>query len=506
MTLSRREFLRMSAWLAAGASLSACAPIYSQLAEVPAFPEDIGAILDDPGTASRGIPETNFSDLARLTFGPRLEDRMAASKIGLQAWIEEQLAPEGLDDSACEIRLRPFETLSMRANDLADLGDKLFDGLDRLSVPDELRQSTLIRQVYSRRQLYEVMAAFWTDHFNISVDKGDCWFLKTVDDRKVIRQHALGNFGDLLWASVHSPAMLVYLDNQANRKEAPNENYARELLELHTLGVDGGYSQQDVMELARCLTGWTVKEHFWRGEFEFRSQFHDDGTKTVLGQVIEPGTQAEAERVIGILSRHPSTAQFISTKLARRFIADDPPKELTQKTASAFLQSGGDIRKTLRTLLLDGLQLTMPKFKPPVRFITSALRMLNAQTDGGHAIQETLENLGQAYFAWPTPDGYPDSSHAWQGNLMPRWRFAVELARGEIPNTNLDLPNLAGACGSLDPKGIFVCLSSLLTGRQLATGRLQILAPVLESVRGDEMESLRTAISVLLASPDFQWY
>ena len=174
-------------------------------------------------------------------------------------------------------------------------------------------------------------------------DRGNGFYLKTVDDREVIRKHALGSFRDLVWASAHSPAMMTYLDNQANEKSHPNENYARELMELHTLGVDGGYSQKDVMELARCLTGWNVKEHFWLGDFVFKEELHDSGVKHVLGLAIQPSGIQEAEQVIEMLAVHPSTAKFISTKLARRFIADEPPQPLIEKAAQTFLNTKGDI-------------------------------------------------------------------------------------------------------------------------------------------------------------------
>ncbi|MBK8794077.1 MAG: DUF1800 family protein [Holophaga sp.] len=200
------------------------------------------------------------------------------------------------------------------------------------------------------------------------MDKGSCFYLKTVDDRDVARAHALGSFRDLLWASAHSPAMLTYLDNQANHKGAPNENYARELMELHSLGVQGGYSQADVMELARCLTGWGVKEHFWAGEFHFEPDQHDPGEKQVLGVRIPPGGVDEAESVIERLAAHPSAARFIAAKLARRFLADQPPAEIVAKGSAAFMASGGDIQKTLRTILLDGLPLYPAPLPPPAEF------------------------------------------------------------------------------------------------------------------------------------------
>ena len=318
--------------------------------------------------SSRGLRSTHsdFLALNRLTFGPRVEERARFQEIGLQAWIEEQLAFESINDFDCELLLNHSKRLGMDANELEGISNGLFEDYDRETIPNELRQATLMRQVYSKRQLYELMVEFWSDHFNIYIEKGNCFYLKTVDDREVIRKHALGSFRDLVWASAHSPAMMIYLDNQANEKSAPNENYARELMELHTLGVDGGYTQQDVMELARCLTGWNVKDHFWLGDFVFKEDLHDTGTKNVLGITIPNAGIKEAEQVIEMLVTHPSTARFISTKLARRFIADDPPQEIIEKATQTFLNTNGDIKSVLRVILLDGLPLAQPKYKRPV--------------------------------------------------------------------------------------------------------------------------------------------
>jgi uncharacterized protein (DUF1800 family) len=495
--LSRGDFLRLAGLLSAGALASACAPITSELAH-ETLPDGWGSFGDGR------LAHSDFQTLNRLTFGPRLEERQHVSEIGILAWIEEQLAPEQIDDLKCNILLRRFDTLKMRATELVDWSDKLFDDQDQESVPNELRQATLIRQVFSQRQIYELMVAFWTDHFNISVDKGDCWFLKSVDDRQVIRKHALGNFHDLLSASAQSPAMLVYLDNQSNKKGNPNENYARELMELHTLGVDGGYTQDDVMELARCLTGWTVKEHFWRGEFTFDEASHDPGIKTVLGEVIPHSGQAEAQGVIDSLAAHPSTARYIATKLARYFIADRPPDELVTRAADAFLESGGQIKDVLRLLLLDGLPHLSPRFKCPVRFVTSALRQLNAKTDGGAALQDTLLRLGQPYYGWPTPDGYPLDDDAWLGNLMPRWQFANNLAFNNLEGTKINHASLSA--GTRVPNAMVKQLSYLLLGRQLPSAQRQSLVQAL-TMDNEEIRELPASITaILLASPGFQWH
>jgi uncharacterized protein (DUF1800 family) len=445
--------------------------------------------------------------LNRLTFGPRLSEQVRIAEIGVEAWIEEQLAPGQLDDRPVAWRLRRFETLDLHAYELAELGNKLFDNVDRLGVPAELRQATLLRQVYSRRQLYEVMVEFWSDHFHISVEKGDCWFLKTVDDRVVIRAHALGQFRDLLWASAHSPAMLVYLDNQANVAGAPNENYARELLELHTLGVDGGYTQADVMDLARAFTGWTVKQRFWRGQFTFDPDVHDAGPKHVLGLRLEPAGQREAERVLDLLSVHPGTARYVAFRLCRRLLADDPPAAVVERAAAAFTNTGGDIKAVLRAILLDGLAApgaqAAPKFKRPVNYLVSALRQLNAATDAGPALHEYLQRMGQPYFGWPTPDGYPDVAGPWTGNLLPRWQFALALAQGEIKGTQVNWP--APGNWPTDPAHLADTISTRLLGDPLPAPERAALLSELHAAGASEIELPAILAAGLLASPAFQW-
>jgi uncharacterized protein (DUF1800 family) len=492
MTLSRRDFLKLGALVTASAALSSCTPVYRRLAG------------DLPVVPWVPINPQDFLALNRLTFGARVEERAHFAEIGLQAYIEEQLVVDSINDFDCELLLHPFKTLNMAANELEGISNQLFENYDREKVPAELRQATLLRQLYGKRQLYEVMVEFWADHFNIFVEKGSCFYLKTVDDREVIRKYALGSFRDLVWASAHSPAMMVYLDNQANEKSHPNENYARELMELHTLGVNGGYTQQDVMELARCLTGWTVKEHFWLGDFVFKEDLHDAGVKNVLGLAIQPSGVKEAEQVIEILVKHPSTARFIATKLTRRFIADDPPQEIVEKATQTFLNTDGDIKSVLRVILLDGLPLAQPKYKRPANFVLSALRMLNVETDGA-AIQDHLFRMGQSYFNWPTPDGYPDYSEAWQGNLMPRWQFAFELIRDEIKGTKTGLETLMDASNARDLQDKVDAIASLLLGAPLERLTRDELIDSVILAGASEDETLQIVTAGLLASPAFQW-
>ncbi len=502
MTLSRRDFLRLAGVVAGSAALSACEGI---LSAAPAY-ESLARSIDSPLLLGEGagVRSKDLTLLNRLTFGPTPDQRARVGQIGIQAWVEEQLAYDSIDDFACALRLSRFDTLKMSAQDLFDLSDQLFENQDRLRAPDELRAATLMRQVYSKRQLFERMCEFWTDHFNISVEKGDCFYLKTVDDREVVRKHALGTFHDLLWASSHSPAMLVYLDNQSNHKQAPNENYAREVMELHTLSVDGGYTQDDVMQLARCLTGWTMKEHFWRGDFTFDAGLHDEGVKHVLGMTIGANGAREAESVIERLAGHPGTAHFLARKLARRFIGETPPDDLIARAAQAFLRTGGDLRATLRLILLDGAGFLQPKFKRPADFIVSALRLLGARTDAGQPLRQYLARMGQPYFAWPTPDGFPDRSEPWMGNLVPRWQFALALARDEIHGTRVDVSTLVN--GSSDLESVIHHLGLLLLGAPLSGSSESALAASLRSAGApDSAETASVVLAGLLASPAFQW-
>ena len=501
MDFNRREFLKVLGILGAGAGAAAgCSPLASYLPSPSAgFPDPVR------------VSSPEWRVLNRLSFGPRPEDRQRLVDIGLENYLEEQLSPELISDHKTNLLLSGIEVLKMDADALRNRGDKIFDNYDPSLVLDDFRQATTLRQVYSKKQLEEVMVEFWTDHFNISVQKGDCWFLKVIDDREVIRTHALGNFRELLGASAHSPAMLVYLDNQENHKDAPNENYARELLELHSLGVDSGYSQEDVMELARCLTGWRVKNHFWRGQLKFDQDAHTPGEKTVLGKTIRSDGKGEIDQVLDLLVKHPSTAKTISTKLARRFLADDPPPEIINKASQVFLDTEGDIKAVLRVILLDGLtrlqvEDQLLKYKRPVNYLVSALRSTGADTDGGKALQRYLKNMGQPLYDWPTPDGYPDTATAWQGNLLPRWRFALDLVQNQIKGTKFDLDTYLTDVESGDAAFFVDRVSTNLLGGSLPPSMEMELLSTLEEETGiNPRQAAEVVIAGVLASPSFQW-
>jgi uncharacterized protein (DUF1800 family) len=402
-------------------------------------------------------------------------------------YLEEQLDPESIEDRAAERAARRFEALSEPAGELFEYQQDF--------LLQQMTSSTLLRAVQSRRQLYEVMVQFWTDHFNIDPSKGDCKWLKAADDRDVIRRHALGRFPELVRASALSPAMLWYLDGRVNRKEGevdrPNENYARELLELHTLGVHGGYTQRDVMEVARCLSGWTVRseEVFYKGRVVFHPEFHDDGPKEVLGHTIPAGQgEKDLDQVLGIVTLHPSTARYIAWKLCRRFISDEPLESVVTAVADAFLQNEGDIRATLRVLFVQEEFLTAQgrKFKRPFHFVVSALRATAARTDGGRELTDYLIRMGHAPFQYPTPDGYPEEPSPWMGGLLWRWNFAAALSENRIPRTTIDPAKLAELHGGEDG------LMAHLLGRRPT---------------GTEREGARRSgagLALMLASPGFQ--
>jgi uncharacterized protein (DUF1800 family) len=459
MNLSRRKFLKVGSSSAALLATVGCDQLPRELRFLYGQPQAGGPF--QPPSAEDIDPVTHV--LNRAAFGSRPGDYARVSKWGptpeqaATAYLEQQLSPEKIDDEEAEYAVRRFETLSEPLGELFEYQEDL--------LQNELMRGALTRAVRSERQLYEVMVQFWSDHFNIDPSKGDCKWLKVADDREVIRKHALGKFPDMLRASALSPAMLWYLDGRVNRREnmaeKPNENYARELLELHTLGVHGGYTQKDVMEVARCLTGWTVrskdqKPYFQIGKVEFKLPQHDCGDKEVLGENVSaiPAHldneardrlgRMELDRVLEIVTRHPSTARHLSTKLCRRFIADEPPAGAVESVASVFTQTSGDIRATLRALFAttEFRQQRGNKFKRPFNFIVSALRATGASTDAGLEIIDYLRRMGHAPFNYPTPDGYPEQAAPWMGTLLWRWNFASAVSENKIKGTKIDFETL----------------------------------------------------------------
>uniref|UniRef100_Q01V05 DUF1800 domain-containing protein n=1 Tax=Solibacter usitatus (strain Ellin6076) TaxID=234267 RepID=Q01V05_SOLUE len=331
-------------------------------------------------------------------------------------------------------------------------------------VARDLSEGKLLRAVYSNRQLDEVLTDFWFNHFNVYLDKGADRYLVTEYERDVIRPHVLGRFKDLLTATAKSPAMLFYLDNwQSVGPNAPqvrgkkgqrglNENYGRELLELHTLGVDGGYTQHDVTEAARCFTGWTILQPQRGGEFAFNKRVHDDGEKTVLGVKIPAGGgMSDGEKVLDIVAHHPATAHFISKKLAMRFVADEPPPALVDRMAETFRKTDGDLRAVMKTMLeskeffSEGAYRS--KLKSPLEVVASAVRAVNGEIDYAFPLANQVSQLGQPLYRKQEPTGYSNSSMEWlnSGGLLARMNFAIQLADNKVPGVKVDAGKLAKA-------------------------------------------------------------
>lgn len=282
---------------------------------------------------------------------------------------------------------------------------------------------------------------FWANHFNIYGRKFLAAYRIPADQAGVIQTHALGSFPEMLTASAHSTAMLLYLDNQLNIEGVPNENYARELMELHSLGVHGGYTQRDVREVARCFTGWTMETRLLRprGRFRFDPDLHDDGEKLVLGHKIGAGGgKADGERVLEILATHPATAHHISGKLCRHFLGDEDTGR--SDVEKAYLRSSGNVSEMLSVIFAQEAILSGPPIaKRPFDFVVSSLRAVNASTNGEKPLQNYLDQMGQPLYQWPMPDGYPDKTSAWTGSLLGRWNFAMALCSDSIPGTRVAL-------------------------------------------------------------------
>jgi uncharacterized protein (DUF1800 family) len=444
--------------------------------------------------------------LDRIAYGPRPGDVDRVTAIGLSRYIDEQLHPERIDDRAVDARLATFTTLRMSSGELAaryeeplmearrarkvQAADPGNPDARKMIAPEareanrplvELAAARLIRAVYSERQLQEVLTDFWFNHFNVDARKGPDRFMLTEYERDAIRPHVLGRFRDLLGATAKSPAMLFYLDNwmsadpngphvdprarqrrgfgrfgrfdvpdmmmaRPQRKNAPrglNENYGRELMELHTVGVDGGYTQQDVIEVARAFTGWTISNPRQGGEFRFAPALHDNGEKVVLGHLIPAGGgERDGEEVLDILAASPATARHIAFELVQRFVSDTPPPALVDRTAARFLDTGGDLREVMRTILTSPEFLSPDggaKAKTPLEFLASALRTSGAEIGDALPLVHVLQRLGMPLYQCQPPTGYKDTAEAWvsSGALVNRMNIAVALAADRLPGVTV---------------------------------------------------------------------
>ena len=432
--------------------------------------------------------------ISRLTYGARPGDNERVKQMGLERWIALQLSPERLDDRSTDSLLERYSALDAETADLVSTFRQVQQERRQQQRADSMRPDTnaalmrrvmnntqsrrelqqsvsqvatakLLRATVSERQLYEQLVDFWENHFSVFSGKGQTRLYIPEYDREVIRPRAMGKFRDLLGAVAKSPAMLFYLDNaqsvadsgrrtlarglgagarrqQVRRGRGLNENYARELMELHTLGVDGGYTQQDVVEVARALTGWSIDPQ--TGSFVFRPFAHDADEKVILGQRFSGGQGIEeGERVLDILASHPSTARYISRKLAVRFVSDSAPAALVDRCANEFTRTDGDIRMTVRCIVSSPEFFSRAsyraKVKTPFELVASAFRATSSVPDQTPRSAQIVTRLGQPIFGRQTPDGWPDRADEWlnAGAMVNRVNFGLQLASGRVPGVRV---------------------------------------------------------------------
>ena len=559
------------------AACSAGAPVQTMSRSSPSAVPAL-AVSSEPREL---LPDEQVQQLLnRLAFGARPGDAEKVRAMGVDHWIALQLTPDRIGDSAADELIAQYATLNASTGDLVETfrqvqqarrreqmqlradGDttasrrdarreaitndpQLRDLARRAQrIVGDVQSAKLARAVVSERQLNEVMADFWENHFSVFSGKGQTRLFLASYDRDVIRPNALGKFRDLLGAVAKSPAMLFFLDNwqsaadslhptlaparrparavfgvrrrlparvppaspappaQQRRARGLNENYARELMELHTLGVDGGYTQKDVIEVARALTGWTMNPR--TGEFVFRPEMHDAGEKMVLGHKMPAGRGIEdGEEVLDIVARHPSTARFITTKLARHFVSDSPPPALVNRCAGVFSKTDGDVRETTRCVV------TSPEFfsraayrakvKTPFEVVASAMRAMNAQPDTTPRTAQLVARLGQPIFGRQTPDGWPDRADAWMntGAILNRINFGLAVAAGRVPGASVATwpfsSSLRGVSRTAQVDGV---IKAILGGQSSTETRAILLSgenPLVKNLRG--ADSLGTSMT-----------
>ncbi len=495
MNLSRRKLLQTGSTgaLIAGTDLA------SWLGARPAEAFDPGA----------NNPAVHF--LNRTSWGARPDDvRLAATK-GIAACLDEQLNPERLNDTVLRKKMARFRVLEMQRARIMRLDDPYGQS------GQALIHGMVTRAVFSKAQLLERLVEFWSDHFNVASAGLEVDYV--IFQREAIRKHALGKFHDLLLATAQSPAMLIYLDNFLNVASHPNENYSREVMELHTLGVLGGYTETDVREVARALTGWTTDDKDKGGNFIFRLADHDMGRKRVLGVDLPPGRGIEdGLDVLRILASHPSTARFVCRKLCVRFVSDNPPDTLIDAMTDVWMRTDGAIKPVLRTLFLSPEFADSPgqRLRRPLDLVIGAMRAASTEVKEFWVLYELLQGLAQVPYDWHPPNGYPDVAGAWvnTGALLARWNAVFMLTDGAYN----------------DPKGMTTALATQ-TGRPVTVGELVKVVsnfvfgvPLPESERqpyitfaSDGMgaqarvtrallrRKLGALYGLMLASPSYQW-
>lgn len=494
--------------------------------------------------------------LNRLAYGARPGEIEAVAQAGVMNWIDRQLGFEDVRDPALAQLEASFDVLHTSPGELQELQQKnlarvrqaqaLGDSSARQAMVNQIRREqqvnrralqtllmqlqtiTVARAVESDHQLDEILADFWTNHFNVFINKGRdrAYFADFLE--RTIRGHMLGKFADLLIATARSPAMLFYLDNATSvadgtqqrmsarrrtktpsRRTAPNglnENYARELLELHTLGVDGGYTQQDVVAVARILTGWGIDRR--TASYIFRPIAHDNQAKAFLGQTFPAGGgEAEGIRLLRMLASEPATMHHVSAELCTRFVADVPPDGCIDSAVRAWKRSDGELREVVRAIILSPDFLAAAnidsKVKTPLEFVASALRAVAAVPDSTPRLAQRIGRLGEPLFQHTTPDGYGEREEDWvnSGALLERMNFAVQLASGRMPGARVDLDRVVAVTD--DHAALVAAVDrSVLGGVMSAQTRATILKELADIT--DPRMARALAVGLAIGGPEFQ--
>ena len=609
---------------------------------VPQWSTATGKDKDQKGAAKtagalQGLPASDLDEnkailhaLNRLGYGPRPGDVERVRQMGLGKWIEQQLHPEAIDDSALNERLAKFPTLGMSSGKLLNefprpaaaakregispeeyrkeqeakvmmgqvgaaeglpagddsdggaglavgkagkggkgakgqggFGSEMMDYAEMYTpqrIVAELSMAKIDRAVYSERQLDEQMVDFWFNHFNVFAGKGlDRWML-TSYERDAIRPHAMGKFRDLLAATAKSPAMLFYLDNwqsvdpaawarlqqqkqmrtrryqvfggpvdtpgepnananaQKKQERGLNENYGREIMELHTLGVDGGYTQKDVTEVARCFTGWTIRTPQLDPQFWFNDRLHDDKPKMVLGHKIDAGGMKDGEEVLDLLARDPHTAHHLSFEIARHFVSDNPPEALVERMSQTYLATDGDIRAVLHTMIYSpefwSRDAYQSKIKTPLELVASAARAVGADVDVPLPMVQWTARIGEPLYQCQPPTGYSDKAADWvnTGALLNRLNYSLTLASGRMRGTAVDVATVLGTGVARDPQAVLdQAIASLLSGQVSAETRSTLEKrmsdpQILQASLDDPVKEVNQGMvaGLVLGAPEFQ--
>ena len=463
-------------------------------------------------------PRAALHALNRLGYGPRPADVRRVLALGLEKYVDQQLHPG--PDPELEVRLRPLATINYPIPQVLSIYNA--DNRAIGSLVDEFQTARLIRSAHGQNQLQEALVEFWFNHFNVFIGDGFVRYSIMSYEREAIRPFVLGRFRDLLGATAAHPAMLFFLDNYTNRADVNqggriipgiNENYGRELLELHTVGVDAGYSQNDVREAARVFTGWGIDNVNNGGNFTFRANVHDRGAKNVFGlDVPAGGGKEEGDHLLDYLSTHPATARFISWKMAQRFVADDPPARIVDRMASTFLSTGGDLREVTRTMVSSAEFWAEAfgaggagKVKTPFEYVVSAIRAVEGQVTNSRAVAQQLNNMGMGLYQAVPPTGYSNRGSEWlnPSSHLSRMNFGLDLAAGAIAGVTIDSRSVIARLGGGpdDPRSAARTIDDDLFAKGLTPETLDAAGRV---APGGATSVAARVMGLCLASPEMQ--